>query len=151
MRCVASGLANRPTDGGQALPPDARPLPDPATALTMGHNRRFRKLNDAVRYQADIVITCSNRRCGHEIAIDLETLSAIRREFRVNDDLEILGRALRCHRCSRRWPLISMTMKGDERTLALKDGDALPPKGIALSIWLKAHGDGRKRLRRLAR
>ncbi len=117
----------------------------------MGHNRRWRTLTDATKYDADIVIACRHKPCGFTLVIDYETLRAIIGEFRVNPELTVLARALRCSRCGHRWPVVEMTAKGDSRTLALKDGDPLPPRGIPISVWLTAHNSERKRLRRLNR
>jgi hypothetical protein len=119
----------------------------------MGHaaNRRFDRIADAKKHDGDIIVTCSNWRCRHELGIEYETFRAILRELRLSDDLARLGHAMRCHRCGHRWPKFSLTAKGDRRTLALKDGDPLPPKGVPLWKWLKADNGERHRLRRLIR
>ncbi len=115
----------------------------------MGFNRRFRTITDASRYDADIVIAC--RGCRHTVVIDFQTIMAIVRDRRINPALEVAPGRFKCSRCYRRWPVIEITARGDSRTISLKDGDPLPPRGVSITAWIRGHAADRKRLIRMAR
>lgn len=100
----------------------------------MGHNRRWRSVNDAARYDADIVIVC--RGCEHTVVIERETFLRILSARRINSELSVVAGRLRCHRCPGRDFIIDMTAEGDPRTLALRPTDPLPPRGAPLCDWL---------------
>lgn len=117
----------------------------------MGHNRRYRNLYDADRYDADFVVFCS--RCGYRVMFERRTLIAIFSARGVNLDVTVAGAKLRCTACRHRGGTIELTAGGTTEALRLSDGDSLPPQELKVSItqWCRMTENERKRIRRLVR
>lgn len=115
----------------------------------MGHNRRFRRVEDAARYGGDIAVQCP--RCRREVIFDRETFLAILHWKRVSTDREIAGARLRCTACGRRGCIIELAAPDLPGRLKLHDGDRLPPDGISISQWCTMGWHERKRYIRMLR
>ena len=115
----------------------------------MGHNRRFRDLGDAHRYGADFALIC--RGCGREVMIEQKTFIAMVRAMGLPSHVEALARRLRCAACQCRSIRVELAEPGFPHTLKLDDGDALPPKRLSITRWLKMSNEERKRYRRALR
>ena len=101
----------------------------------MGHNRRFRVLNDASRYDADFALIC--RGSGREVVVERRTFIAMVEAMALPRDVELLGRRLRCSACQCRSVRVELSPAGTPHALKLGDGDSLPPRRMSFTEWLK--------------
>lgn len=115
----------------------------------MGHNRRFRDLGDACRYGADFALIC--RGCGREVIIEQKTFIAMIYAMGLTSHVESLARRLRCAACQCRSVRVELAEGGSPHALKLQEGDALPPKPISITRWLKMSNEERRRYRRALR
>ena len=115
----------------------------------MGHNRRWRAISDADRYNADYLFRC--RSCGREVVIERATFRAIAAAWGLGEDVETIARRSRCEVCGRRGNVFEMAAGGSAGALALHEGDELPPKGFSITRWLKMPNDQRRRHKRALR
>gem|GEM_PF-5192253 len=118
----------------------------------MGHNKTYKFLADAERYDADFLVVCWNWRCRRRVVIDRATLLAVIGHKRINSWVEIAETKMRCLRCDHRGATIKLTPGGSPQAIKLQPGAPLPPKGVGLVDWCLAADDvERKRLIRQAR
>lgn len=115
----------------------------------MGHNRRFRSLEDAGRYRADFALIC--RACRREVIIERRSFIEMMHAIGAGADPAAIGARLRCTACHHRGGIVELAPAGTPNRLKLNAGDALPPKGISVTRWLKMSNDERKRYRRALR
>ena len=115
----------------------------------MGHNRRWRVISDADRYEADYLFRC--RACGREVIIERATFQAIAAAWGLASDVATIAARARCEVCGRRGNVFEMAAPSTPGVLALHEGDALPPKGFSITRWLKMPNDQRKRYKRALR
>ena len=115
----------------------------------MGHNRRFRDLNDAARYRADFALIC--RACRREVIIERHSFIEMMHAIGAGRDPAAIGSRLRCTACHHRGGIVELAPANTPNLLKLHDGDALPPKGMSVTQWLKMGNAERKRYRRALR
>lgn len=118
-------------------------------ARDVGHNRRYRSLHDAGRYGADFALIC--RRCGREVVIERDSFIEMMAALGAGTDPERIGARLRCTACHHRGALVELAPPDTPNRLRLREGDALPPKGVSLTAWLKMTDGARRRHRRSLR
>jgi hypothetical protein len=115
---------------------------------TVGHNRRFRDLNDAARYGANFALIC--RACRREVIIERRSFIEMMHAIGAGRDPQAIGSRLRCTACHHRGGIVELAPP-ETPHLKLDDGDTLPPKGISLTTWLKMSNGERRRYRRALR
>jgi DNA-directed RNA polymerase subunit RPC12/RpoP len=115
----------------------------------MGHNRRWRVLADADRYDADYLIRC--RRCGREIVVERATFRAVATSWGLGSQVERIAALLRCEACGQRGAILELAAAGLPGRLRLREGDALPPRGFSLVRWLRLPDAERRRYKRSLR
>ncbi len=111
----------------------------------MGHNRRFRDLGDAHRYGADFALIC--RGCGREVIVERKTFIEMVYAMGLTSHVDSLVRKLRCAACKCRSVRVELAEPGLPHALRLHEGDALPPRRLSITRWLKMSHDERKRYR----
>lgn len=77
-------------------------------------NKRFDNVGDCQRNGADVIITCSNKRCGHQVIVG---------PYRIIDILKMHGKKppntnydqislrLKCSKCGMKWPIVRPTQE----------------------------------------
>ena len=115
----------------------------------MGHNRRFRSLEDAARYGANFALIC--RACRREVIVERRTFIEMMDAIGAGADPAAIGFRLRCTACRHRGGIVELAPADTPNLLKLHDGDALPPKGMSVTQWLKMSNEERKRYRRALR
>lgn len=106
----------------------------------MGHNVRFKSLQDASTYAADVAIIC--RACGPEVVIERRSFLIIAGHWKLPNDRELLSARLRCTACRKRGCRIEYAPHGSPHALKLEDGMLTPTRGVSISQWLKLDRDG---------
>lgn len=123
--------------------------PLPSRPRDVGHNRRFCDLGDAHRFGADFALIC--RGCGREVIIEQKTFISIVYAMGLTSHVESLARKLRCAACQCRSIRVELAEPGLPHALKLQEGDALPPRRMSITRWLKMSNGERRRYRRSLR